>query len=202
MLTGASKSTILYFLKDILFETKPGELQWWRKDLFTNINTLNFWLEFLDTDGEISNYSVAAIGDRPKVVKESNIQSIFYRNIPKLIFTTATALLDIQYQNGYGYILLGNGYENLFSISTRGLSAKNRIDELLQAHTYATQTVNITALPIYTLDANQRIQIDDTNIGIKGQYSIQSLSFNLAHSGTMSINATKIENNSFAEREE
>ena len=202
ILNGISKTNILYFIKKILFETEPGELQWWRKDLFTSIESMNFWLEFLDTDGEISNYSVTAIGDRPKVIKESNIQSIFYRNIPKLIFTTATELLDIQYQNGYGYILLGDGYENLFSISTRGLSAKNRIDELLQTNTYATQTINITALPIYTLDANQRIQVDDTNIGIKDQYAIQSLSFNLAHGGTMSISATKIENNTFVEREE
>jgi hypothetical protein len=36
----------------------------------------------------LNKYAIYAIGDRPKVVNDTNVKSIYYRNIPNLIFTS------------------------------------------------------------------------------------------------------------------
>ena len=70
------------------------DLLYWNKSIKENPDQLNFWLDFLDVNTgnekecELSEYAISAIGDRPKVVNDSNVKSIYYRNVPNLIFTT------------------------------------------------------------------------------------------------------------------
>jgi hypothetical protein len=46
---------------------------------------LNFWIDFLDSSGDIGKYSTRAIGQRPKNVNDSDVTSIYYRKVPNLI---------------------------------------------------------------------------------------------------------------------
>jgi hypothetical protein len=48
--------------------------------------TLIFWFDFLDTDGELKKYSVKNIGARPKAESDSKITSIYYATVPELLF--------------------------------------------------------------------------------------------------------------------
>jgi hypothetical protein len=41
--------------------------------------------------------------------------------------------------------------ENMFSISTRGKSAMSAIDEMLYSMSYCVESVNINAIPVYSL---------------------------------------------------
>ena len=86
--------------------------------------------------------------------------------------------------------------------SSRGLSIKNKIDDLLYQHTYCNQTINLTCIPIYYLDVNSRIYIGDKKLGIDDDFAIQSISYSLNYNGTMSLNTAKIQPNSIFEREE
>ena len=59
-------------------------------------------MDFLDssevfTDGlgrsytigsELDNYAVSVVGDRAKVINDSDVSSIYFRDVPNLIFTT------------------------------------------------------------------------------------------------------------------
>lgn len=69
------------------------------KDLGTSINNigwninviklpqqLNFWFDFLDTDGELDQYSVHNIGTRPKAENDSDVKAIYFRDIPTILF--------------------------------------------------------------------------------------------------------------------
>ena len=48
---------------------------------------LIFWFDFLDLDdGELAQYSVHAVGDRPKSVNDDNVKAIYYRDTPTVIF--------------------------------------------------------------------------------------------------------------------
>jgi hypothetical protein len=49
---------------------------------------LDFWLEFLDTEGEFGQYSIKTIGDRIKVVNDKAVKAIYYKEVPGLIFVT------------------------------------------------------------------------------------------------------------------
>ena len=60
---------------------------YWNKMVDENPENLLFWFDFLDAEGsEISKYAVYNIGDRTKSVKDTNVKSIYYREIPTTIF--------------------------------------------------------------------------------------------------------------------
>jgi hypothetical protein len=81
--------------------------------------------------------------------------------------------------------------ENLFTISSKGKSAKERIDELLYDHTYCIENINITTIPVYHLEPNTRILVQDDTKNINGEYIVSRLTIPLTYNGTMSITATK-----------
>jgi hypothetical protein len=49
----------------------------------------------------------------------------------------------------------------MFSISSQGMSAKDKLDELIYQHGYCTESASITTIPIYHLPLNTRIYISD-----------------------------------------
>ena len=55
--------------------------KYWHKNVDKAPELLNFWIDFFDNKDSLSQYSVQAIGDRPKVVNNSKIRSAldFYR---------------------------------------------------------------------------------------------------------------------------
>ena len=63
-----------------------GPMKYWNKNIDINPEVLNFWIDFLDTEGELKKFSIPLIGRRTKVVKNDKIKSIFFRNVPLVIF--------------------------------------------------------------------------------------------------------------------
>jgi len=49
-----------YYLKSDIIEFNPKDSvnEYWKCDFATNPESLNFWFDFLDTDGELQNYNV------------------------------------------------------------------------------------------------------------------------------------------------
>ena len=92
---------------------------------------------------------------------------------------------------GYTFIQLPNYMENLFTISSQGKSAKDTLDSWLYQYAYCTESISISALPIYYLEPNTRIYVRDDNSNINGEYIIDKITIPLQYSGTMSITATK-----------
>ena len=56
--------------------------------------------------------------------------------------------------------------ENLFTISKTRKSAWDRISELLYKHSYCIENASITTIPIYYLEPNTRITVNDPRSGI------------------------------------
>jgi len=79
----------------------------------------------------------------------------------------------------------------MFSVSSQGKSAKDKLDELLYKHSYCAESVNISAIPIYYLEPNTRIYLFDEKTGLDGDYIMSRISIPLSYNGTMSITATK-----------
>ena len=186
---------------------KKRSYVYWNRNVFEDTANLKFWLEFLDDANELAQFSVKAVGDRTKVINEDKVRAIVYRDIPDIIlFSTFGAdskspgweFSEMQYlQNavgemtGYTSVYLPPGFEQYFSISSQGASAKDKIDELLYKFGYCIENITITSLPIYQLQPNTRIYVRDDKTGINGEYIVSKFTIPLKHSGTMSINATK-----------
>lgn len=155
--------------------------------------SLNFWFDFLDTYGDLSQYSVHSIGDRPKAVNDNNVKAIYFRETPGVIFVENLNNLDLKdRKTGYTYAQLPSHLEYLFTISSQGKSAKDVLDNYLYTYSYCTESITISALPIYSLEPNTRIFVRDDKSGINGEYIVSKINFPLDANGTMSINATKV----------
>ena len=176
--------------------------KWWTSKIYEEPDTLIFWFDFLDAEGsDLAKYSVPAIGTRSKSIKDNNVKTIIYRDIPNIIFKT----YKDNFQNlpeeerdtepGYSWLNLPRNMENLFVISNKGKSAKERTDELLYTHSYCIDSINLTSIPVYYLEPNIRIEVQDDENNINGEYVVSRLSYNLTHNGTMQVTATKVVDN-------
>lgn len=172
----------------IYFDYVTNNRLHWNKDVFTNPGVLNYWFDFLDTDGELSQFNVKAIGSRTKAVNESTIKSIYFRETPQVIFVNSTD--DIVQMSGFKYIQVPD-LDKMFTISAQGKSAKERLDELLYAHGYCSESATITCIPVYYLQPNTRIHLSDPETKLVGDYIVSKITIPLAYNGTMQITATK-----------
>lgn len=181
---------IEYYAESYKYITDPdNEYQYWTTDLVDNPALLNFWFDFLDGNSELEKYSVKKIGDRTKVVNDTNIKAIYFREVPNLIFLPYEE--NYQPPDGYTPVFIQGNLENLFSISAQGKSAQDKLDDLLYQHSYCVENITLQGVPIYTLEPNVRIKIEDENSDIDGEYIVNKISLPLTYNGLMTISANK-----------
>ena len=56
------------------------------------------------------------------------------------------------------------------------------------------ESISITALPIYWLEPNRIIEVEDIKTRIYGQYEINSITIPLTYNGTMSLSCSRVLN--------
>jgi hypothetical protein len=79
----------------------------------------------------------------------------------------------------------------MFSKSSQNKTAKASVDDLLYKHSYCIESITINSIPIYCLQPNTCIYINDTDTGISGEYLVNKMTIPLTYNGTMSITAVK-----------
>ena len=163
--------------------------EYWNKDVYEKPYVLNFWFDFLDTNGELSQFKTQNVGFRTKAVNDTNVKSIYFRETPNIVFYKDEAEIDVT-NTAYRYIQVTD-IENMFSISSQGKSAKDRIDELIYQYGYCIESANITTIPIYYLQPNTRIHLFDQKSNLDGDYIVSKITIPLAYNGTMQLTATK-----------
>lgn len=178
---------------DKYYLDRNSQYQYWNKDIYETPESLNFWFDFLDGDGFIQKFSVKNMGNRTKAINDTNVKSIYFRETPTVIFIDEP-INEVDQLSGYRYIQIGNN-DSMFSISAQGLSAKNKLDELIYQHSYCIETTTINIIPIYYLEPNVRVHIYDKKTNIDGEYIVSKMTIPLTYNGTMSLTATKVVDN-------
>ena len=166
-----------------------GPHKYWNKNIYEHPELLDFWFDFLDVEGELDQFSVKNVGARTKPVNDTNIKSIYFRETPNVVFGE-----DTQGKNGssYKYIQANDSQmTSMFSISSQGLSAKDKLDELIYNHSYCIESTTITTIPVYYLEPNTRICVYDNKTNLNGDYIISKITLPLTYNGLMTITATK-----------
>ena len=165
-----------------------GANKYWNKKIHTEPNTLNFWIDFLDLKGEISNYNVEKIGARTKVVNENSVKSIYFKETPEILFIIPSKDTGIKIDtNAYSVIYIQENLQELFARSAQGISAITKANDLIYQHTISTEALSITSVPIYYLEPNTRIYVEGY-----GDYTLDKISYSLNYNGTMNISGVKI----------
>ena len=171
----------------------------WKPGVFENPKSLDYFLDFIDTDTSfMGKYSVEEIGRRTYAEVNKNCTTIFNKEIPDVIFVeTDEEYQELIQSNEYKYVAKtgsnnNKGLMDYMRVSANNLSCYERIRELLYQHLTLNESITITTLPIYWLEPNRKIEVEDDATGIYGEYIIKSFNIPLTHNGTMSIQATRV----------
>ena len=132
-------------------------------------------------DEAIANLTQENIDSLVTIFQEQELQEAVDENIRK----------QKEEKTGYTFIRLPKYMENQFTISAQGKSAFDKLDNWLYTYACCTESISISALPVYYLSPNTRIFVKDVNSGIEGEYIVNRISLPLTYNGMMSITATK-----------
>jgi hypothetical protein len=118
---------------------------------------------------------------------------LFEPNVPPLLFYTdeivpATTLT-------YSPIKLSEDLQTAFSLASFPTAAKTVMDDELNNFTSFTRSLNLTSVPIYSLDVNRKIKVSTDKV--RGQFLINRLTIPLNYNGMMSINLSEITDSLF-----
>ena len=184
-----------YFVGEAL---SPEEVEYygWARAVITDPSSLIFWFDLLDpAGGYLQKYSISAIGSRPKVINDTKVKSIVYKEVPTLIYLSQEQYDQLKKANqlvtGYTYVPMPEVFQNYFKISTQGKSAQQVLDESLYECAFLKEKINLQGIPIYHLEPNVKVYIQDDKSGIQGDYIIEKIQIPLDYSGKMSIEATR-----------
>lgn len=163
-----------------------GADRYWNKNIHKDPTLFNFWFDFIDTQGELNNFSVKKIGARSKVINEKTVKAIYYKETPEVLFVVKPEEQILEEQT-YTPIIIQSEQRDLFYNSTQGLSAIAKTNELVNTHIIDTNSISITSIPIFYLEPNTRIKVKD-----QGDYTLTKISYSLSYNGTMTISGVKI----------
>ena len=158
-----------------------------------------YFLDFIDGDQGLSQFNVTNIGRRIKVGKDNSANCIFATEVPNIFFINADGDTKDDYKNianisGAEAIQISEDIFNKLVLGGNSVSAYDKIKELLIQHTRYNESISLTTIPIYYLEPNTRIHIEDTDLGINGDYIINTISLPLGI-GSSTISCVKsIEN--------
>lgn len=159
-------------------------------------SNVDFFLDIIDSAAAISEFSVKNIGRRTIVVNDNDVNCIFEPDIPDFIIIeigqddTDEKRAEAE-ARGQNYIQVNSAIYGLITAGGSSKSAYNVVRELLYQHTSYNESITLQSLPVYTLEPNTRIGVQDIESDIYGDYMISTISIPLDINGQMSISATR-----------
>lgn len=160
----------------------------------TNPSSMTYFLDFIDPreDSLISKFSVDNIGRRSKAISDENITILYNNEIVDIVITDKEDKVQKITNESLGQksVCVPKTLFSLMEVTSIPLTAYDRAREMLQQYTNFKETVSINAIPLYFLEPNTRVTINNNATGIHGDYIIQTLNMPLAASGQMTLTAS------------
>ena len=184
-----------------IYDTENGHF---REEFLLNPGDFNYFLDFIDTNGLAYDISVSKIGRRIKVEDSDKINCLFEQIYPNFTYINKTeydAMESMEQENlinqlktaGLNYLIIPEEvYSQLSSATTSTNSAYYEARNLMMEHSGFNENITLQCLPMYFIEPNTRITVNDEASEIEGDYIINSISLPLTAGGTMNINASKI----------
>lgn len=175
----------------------------------TALTSGDYYLDFIDpSTTSLGAFSIDNIGRRSDVVVDDEINCLFQPDIPNVVFLNidekleeaenqeeADGLLSDQrlecWTNGDPFSqVTGDIY---YSLATGGYKngAFDRIKYELYLHTNYQKTLSITARPVFYLEPNSRVTINDKSTNTYGDYIVSNITIPLGAGSTMSVTCSE-----------
>lgn len=169
-------------------------------EVINNPTQINYFLDFIDQPSAgIAELSVNNIGRRTQVINaDKNVNCVFQAWIPDLILIDlglnekeVKELKEECQKRGQPFYQIERVLYDATDIGGSRYSAYEEIRQVFHQYTKYNETISLQTLPIYHLQPNTRITIENAESNIYGDYIIDTLSFTLDNSSMLTINATK-----------
>lgn len=158
----------------------------------------NYFLDFIDSStSDLGKFSVSAIGRRTDAVSSDTVNCLFAPEIPNIVFINAdeddkgrTKQQECE-DNGMPYTQVRG--EVFYNLATGGYKngAFDQVKYELYLHTTYQNSVSITALPVFYLEPNSRIELNDTSTNTYGDYNLNTLSIPLGPGNAMTVSCNQ-----------
>lgn len=156
----------------------------------------NYFLDFIDPQSSgLGQFAISAIGRRTDVVSSDDVNCLFAPEIPNIIFINADSedraensnLIEECISNGIPYTQVRG--EIYYALATGGMKngAFDQVKYELYLHTTYQKSVSITALPVFYLEPNSRVNLNDETTNTYGDYNISSINLTLGAGNTMTV---------------
>ena len=156
---------------------------------------INYFLDFINTGNpKITQISVKNIGRRSYIAdKGKNVNCVFEEWIPDVIIVKKGDAEGARKANvkGQHFSQVSEDVYNNLDIGGSNYSAYEQIRQTLHEFTNYNESVSLQTIPLYFLEPNTRISINNPNSAMTGDYIINSMSFSLDNEGLLTINASK-----------
>lgn len=167
-----------------------------KADIILSPNDLDYFFDYIEPVDNLRDYSVDLIGSRIYSYQQDKIKRLYSTDVPNLIMVNKDAdsrekIVGRCSKEGQPYSLISTTVANNIVDNTVGYSAQEVMRELLYQYTAMNESISLNCIPIYYLEPNTRISVEDASAGIHGDYVIKSLSVPLGGQNTMSISAIK-----------
>lgn len=169
-----------------------------KADIVNRPNNLNYFIDFLEPIGQINDCSVNSLNPKIYSYQQDKVNKLYEANIPNVILININAdaterekIIKRCEKEGQPFANVNNNIYSKIAFNTIGYSAESVARELLYQYTEYNSSINIQSIPIYYLDVNRRINVNDKASNIYGDYIIKSISLPLDPKSTMNISAIK-----------
>lgn len=165
------------------------------------LNNLDYWIDFLEPDSTLSNIKIddKILNNRICVYQQDKINRLYNSDIPNIIILDNSLEEEVKkeqlqecYNRGDKVAFVNHAVYSNLSIGAYGYTAQEAMRNLLYQHTNYISSINISSIPIYDLDVNTRINVQDERTNIYGDYIVKTISIPLNAAGFMSISASKV----------
>jgi len=169
-----------------------------KTDLVYHPNDLKYFFDYLEPISSLSDCSVDILGTKIYSYQQDKINRLYNVDIPNVILIDTTMdavsrqkLVDECEREGQPFANVNSVVYSNIAVGTAGYTAEETSRNLLYQYTNYNEGISIQSIPIYYLDVNSRITVQDRMSGIYGDYIIKSISLPLSAGGTMTITASR-----------
>ena len=168
------------------------------QDYIDRPEDLEYFLDFIDIGAAINELNITNIGRRSQVINDNNINCIFEPDVAGydyILIETGQPDTDARRNEaiakGQKFLQVEPSVYSLLATGGNLNSAYVKVRELLYEYTNYNEGITIQSIPIFYLEPNTRITVNDLESDIYGDYIISTISIPLAINGNMSISATR-----------
>lgn len=155
-------------------------------------DTIDYFCHIIDVSQQGSQLNKEQVGRyMTKTLNDSNINCIYFPDIDNILILKKNDKVPEDMLAEYTVIRVDDDIYNQIYTGGSQNSAFEQARQLICQNTSYANTISISCIPIYYLEPNTTIYVEDEESSIKGYYVINTISLPLAYNGNMNISASK-----------